>query len=177
MKKTPALLVLCLMLAAVSLPAAANGADDADDSNVLVTVRVSSTRSPEPEIYRTIVRFSNTPTRLMAGHRIPIPVSKLESPPQSGSGRNVPVTSFIYQNVGFEARFVAGLTLDGKISIDGNLEHSRLSGTTDGDQPIIQARQSSFKVKLTQRQPLRILVASDGEGGEISYELEAEIVD
>ncbi len=177
MKKTPALLVLCLMLASASLPATANGTDDADDSNLLVTVRVSSTRSTEPEIYRTIVRFSNTPTRLMAGHRIPIPVHELETSPPSGNGRNIPITSFIYQNVGFEARFVAGLTLDGKISIDGDLEHSRVSGTTDDGQPIIQARQSSFKVKLTQRQPLRILVASDGEGGEISYELEAEIVD
>ncbi len=174
MTKIPALLVLCLMLTLGSFPAAA---DDAVDANILVTVRINRTGSPEPEIYRTIVRFSNTPTRLMAGHRIPIPVNELETPPPSGNGRIVPITSFIYQNVGFEARFVAGLRPDGNISIEGDLEHSRVSGTTDGDRPIIQARQSSFNVKLAQRQPLRILVASDGEGGEVSYDLEAEIVD
>ena len=136
-------LCLCLLLVCAAIPALA---DAPSSQNILLTIKVGTVGGSEAtaKVYRTIANSGGKSTRIMAGQRIPIPVTTFQTPTPP-SGEIVPITSYTYQNVGFEGEFIAAVLSDGKISLEGEIQDSSVSGTTSGGQPVIKANQQQFQ--------------------------------
>jgi len=165
--------LLALTVSAVTLA-------EVSESNILVTIRLGemdgAARVPV-KTYQLVAQTGGHPVELMSGSRVPIPVTKFQTstPPD---GEIIPITSYVYQNVGFTVEIEVRLTEAGKIELHAEIEDSRVAswGAAPGEQPVISAGQQNIHALLTAGEPLQILRVDDSETGSSYLEIEADIL-
>ena len=167
-----------VLLAAVVLPAA--GQDAASGSpqmgqNVLVTLTISKTGgdTAPPRVFKLLGQHDSE-AMMMVGWRTPIP---MVSAPKDDPGK-APVTSYVYQNVGVNAKLTIRVLDQGKIHLRGGIEISgaREGHVADGQQaPLIGTFQQTLSVVVADGKKVRIAEAPDPEGGTVSLEIEASV--
>lgn len=168
---------------AFALPApAAQSAPDPGSSgaNVMITLTISKSgvpNAPAPRVYRMIGQ-DGAVARMLMGWRTPIPtVSAAKEEPGKPA-----VTSFIYQNVGVDAELRIRVEGGGRIHLQGEIE---ISGTREGPAldagtqkaPVIGTFQQHVEVTAQEGKKLRIAEATDPEGGILSLEIEADVLE
>ena len=177
-RRTPVLLCV-LALAALPLAAEMNVPDrdkneDSHALNVLVTIRVGAPDAPVKS-YQLVADGGGQAAKLMDGQRVPIPTTTFQtsSPPDV----IVPMTSYTYQNVGFEAEVRAWVQEDGRIKIVAEIEDSRLADEpAAGGRPVIQTRHQRVHGTLIEGEPLRMTRVEE-EGAGVRYlEILAEVL-
>lgn len=164
--------VLSVLSVMASLAAVASGAAIARSDNVEVvfTVRSEGAKPPQRE-YSLVV--SPGKSRAVA-QKIRVPVQTGQHKTQSADGEIVPVASFSYQVIGFDAEVVAKVgSNDGKIRIEGVLSDERLlDAPVAGAQPTGESTTLSFAVATTPGEPVRIGKVT-GKNGVVTFEVTA----
>jgi hypothetical protein len=129
------LLVLCLALVFASPALSETPSEEPDNLRVTFTVgRLDGGRAVPLKSYELLVADGGEPARFTTGARVPIPATAFNTAGKDGEA--VPVTSFTYQNVGFQATVEAQRRDDGRIRLHGAVEDSSL-GTPVQGRPVI----------------------------------------
>lgn len=170
-----ALLTLSLVLVS---GAWAGQTSEPSEKNIRVTIRVGHTEEGELSVrsYQMMVVDGGEPTNLMTGSRFPIPTTTFQTsqPPREV----VPMTSYTYQNVGFQAQVRAWLVADGKIKLDASIEMSRVGhDPRTGGQPLIVTRDQEFRTLLTPGVAMEVSRVESSNPGVSFFEIQADLVD
>ena len=164
------------VLAADEPPSGAVG----DHQNVRVTLTITKTgedgAAASPRVFKLIGQ-DDSEASMMVGWRTPIPMTSAAKDDPS----KTPTTSYIYQNVGVNAKMLIHVLSDDQISLRGSIEISgaRDSKVTDaGGQkvPLIGTFQQNISVVVTPGKSMRIAEAPDPEGGTVALEIQASVL-
>ena len=158
------IVVICLACCAVAVAVsgflavvASESAPEPSNPNVLLTITVGEMQGDKPvprNSYSLIAVPRDRPTRLFAGSRLPIASTTFTA--SSASGQGVPLTSYVYQNVGFEADVRVGyIDEHGRINIEASIEESSI-GAEFQRRPSVNATQQEIRVSLKDGVPLEI---------------------
>jgi hypothetical protein len=175
MKKITSILLGVTLMAAllISAPlsrAQAEGEAAASKANILLTFRISRLADGKVEkvkTYELMVADGQQGSRLLSGSRMPFPAAE-------GEGN---VQQFVYHNVGFTTSVEAEIIGEKRILLRADLEDSRVREGEPGEPPIVETRQLSVNVVLTDGVPLaltRVKGLSDYPG---AVEVEAIILE
>ena len=176
--------VSCVVLAAALLLAACpvlgeeKPAQTGTGQNVLVTLTISRTGASGPveKVYK-FVGQDDSEASMLVGWRTPIPT---QSAAREEAGK-APVTSYVYQNVGVNARLVIKVLGGGRISLRGAIE---ISGAREGQPvdssgqkvPLIGTFQQGLTAVVEDGKKLRVASAPDPEGGTTTLDIEATLL-
>jgi hypothetical protein len=155
-------------------------AQDAGAANVLLTVTVGDTRTPDgpsAKVFRLTTQSGGAPARMLMGFRMPVPTSR--KPAEDAAGSEV---DYVYQNVGFSADLQVSLMSGARALVGGSLELSGPRNAPAGSAaadglPVIGTFQHELSVVLQAGKALRIAEAPDPEGGMLYVELEFRVLD
>jgi hypothetical protein len=144
--------------------------------NVRITIRYDTTDNEGKHVVtmRQVVAQERSRARLLIGSRVPIATAKTAD----GGEQVSPVATYAYQNVGFSAELRAFALADGRISLEAQIESSRVSTeSVDSEKPVILTYQQNVQVVLTDGEPLRVTKVDDPERIDGFFELTAEILE
>ena len=168
----PLLLVFITLAAASSFAVAEDSSDSPGNIAVRVVVRASDDPSEDPtsrEYRMTLVPGQRS--KVVHGRRLPIPTTSFDTS-RTDDGGLVPVTSYSYQTVGFQANLEATLALDGRIKLDGSVEDSHVHRYRDGG-PEITAIEQWVHVYLKPGETI-VLHRSDSGQRKVEIRLQAD---
>lgn len=172
------LILVTLPPAIAQVEAERHGSQPSDSKqNVLVTIRVGETdpaSQAHVRTYQMVAASGGRASRVTTGMRVPIAVTSLDTSAVPGK-QVTPITSYQYQEVGFRAEVRVRLLANGKISLQAEIEDSRLAAG-EGFQPELDSRTQNVDAVLTQGEPLRILHAADPESGSFTLDVEASLL-
>ena len=173
--------VLAAALMAVAFPAATQlekAAPIGTGQNVLVTLTIGKTggSGPPQRVFRLIGQ-DDSEAMMMVGWRTPIPTV---SAAREDAGKP-PVTSYVYQNVGVNAKLTIKVLDNGRIHLRGGIEISGARETQVADTggqkaPLIGTFQQSLTAIVVEGKKLRIAEAPDPDGGTLSLDIEAAVL-
>lgn len=169
-------IAVSLVAASVSAPAAETGDDD---RNVRVRIVVRATEGPEGVAAQREYDLMLAPGRsgeLVTGRMVPIPTTTFNTS-QSVGGAIVPVTSFTYQTIGFQAQMELApeTTGDGRLRLRGQIEDSRLARiATDVNQPEVGTVQQKVDVWVRPGTPV-VVHRSVSRDSSVEIEITAEV--
>jgi hypothetical protein len=177
--------VFCVLIAVAFLVAvlpAAGQEKKASSSgtgpNVLVTLTISKTGgSGAPQKVFKLIGQDDSEAMMMVGWRTPIPTV---SSAREDAGKP-PVTSYVYQNVGVNAKLTIKVLDGGRIQLRGGIEISGVRETQAGDSggqkaPLIGTFQQTLTAVVVEGKKLRVAESPDPEGGTLSLDIEAEVL-
>ena len=155
-----------------AVPAADPGA------NVQVSITVSGLEggTASPRTYRLVAVDGGARATLFTGSRVPIPATTFQS---AGQGSEVvPYTSYVYQNVGFEARVRARVLSDGRIHLDAEIEDSFVDAAASGKwgRPFIDARSQQMSAVVESGVPMEITRLDDRTPRAAVLEIRADVL-
>lgn len=160
----------------------AGGSEGPAYRNVLLTVTLTSAPGTSDEArqsYQMLVR-DGSKAEMISGSRLPIPTTSFNTSDSAG-GNIVPVTSYTYQVVGLTLRARAGISNDGWITLELDLESSfvspPLAGKESPSQPVITTLSEEFSASLTDGATLLVGSVDDPTAGRMAIEVRAEILD
>jgi len=163
-----ALVALLLISAPVSRAQAEEAAEEGR-ANIMVTFRIGKLedgKRVQVKSYDLVVADGVQGSRLLSGARMPFPAGE-------GEGE---IQAFVYQNIGFVTSIEARIIGKNRILLRGELEDSRIREGEEGEPPVVETRQLSVNVVLSDGVPLaltRVEGASDHPG---YAEVEASIL-
>ena len=167
-------LVSALFLLVSAAPVAAQDAAPAA-RNVLLTIKlgkiVGSDRQTVKE-YQLVLAENTGGSRLLSGARVPLQT-------EIGDDDDGVVASFTYQNIGFTVTAQVRPAADGKIALSALLEDSRIreDGDVTAGPPVVETRQLSVEVVLTDGKPLEITRVEGVEDQPGFVEVRADVLD
>lgn len=139
----------------IAVVASESGPADSS-SSVLLTITVGDEqgdKSTPSKSYSLIAVAGSTPTRMFSGSRVPIASTTFQTsqPPREV----VPMTSYVYQNVGFEANVRVLYVQRGQVHLEASIEESSIPGGLN-QRPTVSTTQQELKVSLKDGVPLQI---------------------
>jgi hypothetical protein len=152
--------------------------------NVRVTLTIVDSEPgsrPAESTYEYVARGDGASrATLIMGWRVPIPRTRAMEDEE-----DVPLTEYVYQNIGFTAQLFVTVLEDDRILVRGQIE---ASGARKGPEemreaaeedhlPIIGTFQQDLNVTLKAGRPLRLSEVPDPEGGRVYLEIKAEPID
>ena len=160
-------LVALLLIAAPASRAQAEEAAEEGRANIMVTFRIGKLedgKRVQVKSYDLVVADGMHGSRLLSGARMPFP---------AGEGE---MQAFVYQNIGFVTSIEARIIGKNRILLRGELEDSRIRGGEEGEPPVVETRQLSVNVVLSDGVPLA-LTRVEGVSDHPGYvEVEASIL-
>lgn len=165
-----------LALAAALSPTSAQ-APSGSESNVAVRIIVRMSEQPHQDPTSREYRMTLVPgvsSRIVHGSRLPIPATSFNAAPP-GEGRIVPMTSYTYQTIGFQANLAAKIgTEDGRILIEGKVEDSRMRRLPgESGHPEIDAVEQSVHVYVKPGETV-VVHRSDSGRRKVEIRLQAD---
>jgi len=146
-------------------------------ANVLITLTISKTggTGAGEKVYKMIGQ-DGSDANMMVGWRTPIPTT---SGAKDESGK-VGATSYIYQNVGVNAKLSIRILDKGRIFVKGGIEISgaRDSQIVHADEkvPMIGTFQQTLQATLVEGKKLRVAEGPDPAGGMVSLDIQATVL-
>lgn len=147
--------------------------------NIRVTITYDTTEAGGKKVVTTreVVAQERSRATLLIGSRVPIATTRAQGDGEDDDG-STPVTSYTYQNVGFSADLRAWVLPDGRISLEAQMESSRVSPhSADAEHPVILTYQQQIQVVLEEGKPMRVTRVEDPERLSGHFELTAEVVE
>jgi hypothetical protein len=174
---------LSVLLLVALLPAAAHEEEQAQEGagpNLLVTIIFTQVEDDTPQqekSYQLVVRAGGRPASVRSGFRVPIPTTNFN---MDQEGSSVPVTSYSYQNVGFDANVEADLLRDGRIKLQLRLESSMLISANDEGgsivPPTVAALNQNLNLILKAGEPLQVASVDGHKRGTVLTEIRVDIL-
>jgi len=162
-------LMALLLAAAPASRAQAEPAAEEGMANIMVTFRIGKLedgKRVEIKSYDLVVADGMHGSRLLSGARMPFPAVEGEGEMQT----------FVYQNIGFVTSIEARIIGKNRILLRGELEDSRVREGDEEDRPVVETRQLSVNVVLSDGVPLS-LTRVEGVSDHPGYvEVEASIL-
>jgi len=172
------ILAVVLFQAAFCAAVAGEGGLAASGKNVQITLTIAKSAggNTPPKVLK-LMGQDGSRARILVGWRTPIPTMSAASD-QAGKA---PVTNYIYQNVGVSAELMVNVLGQGKIHLEGQIE---ISGAREGPPvgaggeraPLIGTFQQALNVIAVEGKKLRLAEAPDPEGGTVSLDIEATVL-
>lgn len=170
--------VLGIVLLLVSLSLAVAGNDNPRMTSVQVTINCGVHKDgklTDEKTYQLVALANGSDTRLHSGWRVPIATTTFDTNVESNGGL-VPVTSYTYQNVGFEARLRAHILDHNQVRLAGSIEDSHEVRIPGRDSPKIRTLSSAFDAIIAEGKPLETLSMAGPDGESLTVEIEVEIL-
>lgn len=173
--------VVAMILLTGGLPAVGDENKSASmltGQNVQITLTISKTGgSSGPTRVFKMIGQDDSDAMMMVGWRTPIPTMSAE---REDAGKP-PVTSYIYQNVGVNAKLSIKVLDQGRIVLRGAIEisgarESQVADSSGQKAPLIGTFQQNLSVVLTEGKKMRIAEAPDPEGGTVSLDIDATVL-
>jgi hypothetical protein len=177
--KTRSVSLVAALLVALFLTATAAGAQSDANYNVRLTFTagvLDGTKKAEKVPAKNlslVVTSDGPPATLLTGSRVPIPTTEIEATEQGV----VPVTSYVYQNIGFSAEVEARILPNGWIDVRASVEDSWIEPGTEDDHPVVQTRHQRIAVVLQDGSALEIARSTDENDRVRWVDVKAEILD
>jgi hypothetical protein len=167
-----------LALLTTGLATLAEQTEEQSPNNVLVTIRAGHIDGGSrivDQTYRIIAPPDGRRVKLVAGTRLPIAVTKCQA--STPPNREIfPMTSYVYQEVGFIAGVETRVGENRRIHIDADLERSEVAGETADGSPTIDTEHQSIRTVVEDGTSLEVLRITDEPSGKtVYYEIEASI--
>jgi hypothetical protein len=161
--------LVAALLAAPAIRAQAAEEAAGTTPNIMVTFRMGKLEDGkriQVKAYDLVVAGGMRGSRLLSGERVPIPTSEGEDERQA----------YVYQNIGFTTSVEAQIIGEDKILLLAEIEDSRIRDGEEGEPPVVETRQLSVNVILTDGVPLA-LTRVEGLSDQPGYvEVEASIL-
>ena len=184
-----ALVVLPLVAASLSLLQAdeidMRARQEREARNVLVKIsvgKVEGGRERTPlRSYHILAPGNGSPVRINTANRVPIPAVTM---PASSSDREMlPVSSYSYQNVGFQASVRAQVVGSDEVRVSADIEDAALHNPADLERrpgsaaaPVITSfSQTITSALIREGAPLTTTVVEDPKGQSVFIQIEVEI--
>lgn len=152
------------------------------NSNVLVKITVGKLEGSAHKPLRTYhipAPGSGAQARLNTSNRIPIPAVMM--PPPKDEGSAAPVSSFSYQNVGFQANVRAWILGSDRVRVSADIEDAAFYNPADIDRkpgttaPVITNFSQTIDAILHEGAPITTTVVDDPKGQSMYVQVGAEI--
>jgi hypothetical protein len=179
---------LFVPIALVTAPSVAADSDDAPrrESNVLVKITVGRIENGDRKpmrSYQVLTPGGGGPARINTSNRIPIP-AMTAMPAQNEDGAHImPVTSFSYQNVGFQASVRTVILGSDTVKLSADIEDAALYNPADINRkpgaataPVVTSFTQTISDAIVRKgSPLITTVVDDPKGQSMYVQIGAEI--
>lgn len=177
MKGTVAL-ALCLLVPLVSNGPSLAAEDEpvSRGPNVLITIEVAYGERTPAQTYQ-LIAGDREKAHATVGRKVPIAATTFSSKAIS-DGAIVPITSYTYQNVGFQATFQPKVLDDGRVELEGTIESSFIGGPeagvgSPGQPTVVTVLQQLGGVVLKPDVPLVLKHLADAKSGPVTLTIKA----
>ncbi|MDH3283345.1 MAG: hypothetical protein OEQ13_01285 [Acidobacteriota bacterium] len=172
MRSIMPLAVAAVVVTTLSLPSEAHDQEKREDPpkaaiHVSLEIQRSGDREPVKK-YSLTVAESGREAQLSTGARIPMPTKSFNT---SEDGKTIPLTSFTYHNVGFDASIRASLMDSGRVMVSGKVSESRVRPGTDdpagetAGRPVTETFSYRFESVMKDGEPVEVLELRDPDAG------------
>lgn len=149
-----------------------------EGENIELKISVAAEREGKTEKVRSfsLVCRAGERTKFVVGNRVPIASTNFHAATEKGYS---PVTSYVYQDVGFAAEVKCDRLKNGRIALAGNCEDSSLPGPDPNSpaQPPVTTFRQELNVVLVPGKPLLVARSSELRGVTTSLTIEAKPLD
>jgi len=143
-----------------------DGGRGADWTRLSVTVREGGGPARHFELP---LRLDGNVSTLHEGGQVALPNAQFPASPKEGV---VPVTSFTYQNIGFDLRARARQAADGGIALSGDVKSTRVAdGAAPGAPPSFTNYDQTFAVRLRPGATTKVVDRRGGSSGDFQVEV------